>query len=1053
MLQQNILEGGSLSKLMQEIEQEAKASDQSLGSGLSSLVPGSTALQPSGTAYSSTLISIQARAEALAAKRVAALGLDGDSLASSPPPPSMPSPRFPGRNTASPAVQSLAESDDSRLLSPIENGGTITPSTTWRESAGLGGARQASSNSAARVDSPKGTSMVLSMVRREIEHLESRLTAQLVRCREASSAELQQSDKLQSVAMDRLEQKIGQYEVVQSKMDRKISELSGAVRGLSDEAQSQIRRSDMVDSRLHDFRHHLEEESRVKLAEIEKQMQEVASNCRISLSAGEDANRRVAQQMKRLEGHIQELGEANIANTSQTVAGLQERLDTLEAGYHMEAENTRAACEEMIASTSRTHSPRNESPETKDPRLWQFEHQLADLTSKMERIFQEAHGDRGWDARFQEHEVRLSSIRSKLDSQDALQLGADDRSRQDLEQRMDQMRKSVQDTASRQLESLERVDALGRASQVTDEAVDEIRNWLKELIRMDVMAQRNTLEVEVPVAASADGQHVHAMADSVQALVAQFHGQERSNLDTQRKVVKLESELRSIAQAVNERSLQPDGATRGTLPSDTHHKVEQMEIYLRSLDEKVGSVQAVSDSFLQSKQDETKLMDDARKLQEVFNGLRAMADQMETQHGSIQRHRERLENLESGAQAHRNELSRAGGIDVDSEPVAQQGGTLSFQVADLVLRMPSAEQLVHKTDMLAALAEKLGEVQKDTARHLSHLASSPRNSPRGPPERSEREDAARDAEFAARLAGTESTVSFVRQQLTEVWDALTELRSGGISEAIRPRASPPPLLEEGISSNVVASELGNLFNRVEEGEQECSMLQDQLKGRIATMDALLDRVAKEVLGPDGADVAAAVAAAVGAVDRISSDLPKGLRVCILGGTSWASPSNRKLVEVIARQIGAQLGGQIVVITTGLPGVQETFVQNLGVQVPVVNLASPGGSAYNIGQDIQGGDRMVLLGQLGDVYLTVEGGATEAKEAKATFARGAAMLPLICSGGSSEGMFDFPAEALQKPSFATEAQWAQLSQKGLPDRTAKAVVEMLQTLIMAQGRSD
>lgn len=259
---------------------------------------------------------------------------------------------------------------------------------------------------------------------------------------------------------------------------------------------------------------------------------------------------------------------------------------------------------------------------------------------------------------------------------------------------------------------------------------------------------------------------------------------------------------------------------------------------------------------------------------------------------------------------------------------------------------------------------------------------------------------------------------------------------------------------QGIGCDVVSHELGDLFHRVDESEQVCAKLQDQLKGRIATMDKFLDKVANEVLGPDGAEVASAVALAVGAVENISSMLPKGVRLCVLGGTSWKDTGNKELVETIARQISVGLAGGIVVITAGMAGVQEAFVKSLGSHVPVVNLVSSGGSGYNVGQDINGGqnleERMVLLGQLGDVYLTIEGGPVVAKEAKSALTRGAVLLPLISTGGASAGMFDFPAQALRKPNFATDAQWALLSNKDSPELTAQAVVEMIRSVMSSRA---
>merc|ERR1740121_2144081 len=139
----------------------------------------------------------------------------------------------------------------------------------------------------------------------------------------------------------------------------------------------------------------------------------------------------------------------------------------------------------------------------------------------------------------------------------------------------------------------------------------------------------------------------------------------------------------------------------------------------------------------------------------------------------------------------------------------------------------------------------------------------------------------------------------------------------------------------------------------------------------------------------------------------------------------------------------------------MTGVQETFAKNIGTNVPVVNLVSTGEvSGFEVGEDVAAGetveDRMVLLGQLGDVYLTVEGGPVVAKEAKAAFTRGAVVLPLISTGGASAGMFDFPPGALLKPSFATEGQWACLKEAATPpESVAEAVIDIILALASAR----
>jgi len=96
------------------------------------------------------------------------------------------------------------------------------------------------------------------------------------------------------------------------------------------------------------------------------------------------------------------------------------------------------------------------------------------------------------------------------------------------------------------------------------------------------------------------------------------------------------------------------------------------------------------------------------------------------------------------------------------------------------------------------------------------------------------------------------------------------------------------------------------------------------------------------------------------------------------------------------------------------------------------------------------ERMYILGQLGDVYLTVEGGPVVAKEAKAAAQRQAAVIPLKSTGGASAGMFDFPQDALRKPSWATQEQWAKLESQALPDEMAATVVAMLQAILRERG---
>jgi len=992
--QQDILLGGELSKIMMEMEAEAAAADRRLDNGMSSLLAdpstGSTSaqksnatfLQPSGLGLRSAPNPI------LAANRVAALDSDGTPAGTTTPRSA--SPRFQGYS-GSLTVESLAQSDDSRentgaCTSPNpaifdrqrQSGGTRTP-TRGLQTSSSSTLQVAKVGERSRPNSPNSNPSLINIMRREMEHLETRLNVQIGRVREGADAALQKVDKVREVTLSRLDQKVAQCEVAQSKLDRKMSELSGTLRGLSDEAQSQIRRADSVDSRLWDFRHQLEEEFRQKLAEMGLQMQDTASSCRLTAAAGDEATRKLAQQVKRLEGQTQELSSLN---TSLAFNTLQERLEAVEVEFQMEAENTKLACQDMI-STSCLKETDNFASAATDGKLWEFEHQLADISKKVERIFMEAHGDKGWDARFQEHEVRLSGIRAKLESQEGYLLSGDERFRQDTEPRLDQIRRSVQDTASRQAETHEKMEALVRWNMRAETNIEELSSQVAQVI----------------------GQN-SAPSASVQMPVSITEATASSQIE---RVAKLEDLVVSLEQQASQQAAQQ------------------------------GSAQ-VSANFMQ-------------QLQEVHRESSAVAERAWRQDDALRLMGLRLESFEM--QLHARAAGQSDGVVSADQDVVTE---LREQVADLVLRMPTAERIANQTNDLAGLAMQLGEVQRDTARHL---AATPVTTPRGitvaSPEAAE-VFAGNVEQLGARVAETEAVVSTVRKQLAEVLDVVATGVRIAADHGVRSPTGPMGQIDgqlgtfdqvAGIDTNVVANELGSLFHRVEEGEEECTKLQDQLKGRIAVMDSLLDKVAREVLGPDGAEVAAAVAVAAGTIEKISGNLPNGIRLCVLGGTSWKDLENKELVETIARRISLELAGRVVVITSGTAGVQETFVQSLGPEIPVVNLVSSDGSGYNVGQDIEAGacleDRMVLLGQLGDVYLTVEGGPVVAKEARAAFARGAAVLPLICTSGASAGMFDFPAGALQKPSYASEAQWSQLSHKNPPELTAAAVVQIVQAI--------
>mmetsp|Transcript_66229 Transcript_66229/g.103424 ORF Transcript_66229/g.103424 Transcript_66229/m.103424 type:complete len:1122 (+) Transcript_66229:64-3429(+) len=1084
--QQDLMQGSNLSKIMRDMEEsgwltEKNAQKDSVSPSTPQTMPWRTSTPgSSGTTpmtdlgLGSTLSSIQAKAEALAATRAALLPTSSSSTATTT--------RFPGFGTPPVAVGNDTEGSGQ----PAEKSGSTSPAPPVSPGLGnvgmrtpLRGGEASSSTSLARVGdvssaSPNSTSL-LSLIRRELEHVETRLKAQVSQVKEGLSSTIQKTDKLREVAINRLDQKVATVEVAQSKLDRKVSELSGTLRGLSDEAQAQIRRADTVDSRLWEFRHGLEEEFRQKLADVGLQLQEMSSNCRIALSASEDVQKRLSGQLKRMEASVQDAADLE---RNQVFLGLKARLESIELGYTREAENTKAACEEIAAAAA------NKSPianlEATESRLWQTEQQVCDLMQKVERLVIEAHGDRGWDARFQEHEVRLQGIRSKLDSQEVHLTGADDRFRQDCEQRFDQARRSLQDVTSKQLESQERLESLARSSQVTESAITELAVRLQSLAG-DVSKHSGALQATEQTV-SPQAHQIETLSDNLHSLFTEVRGKEEvistlrnrvreldaftasrdqkdreTSMDILRRITKLEGEVSAISNQppVSPHAMEAQAASERTLQSLTDRTKETERNWIGHMQEMRQDLSGIVDQI--RKQDEVtqRLTESASSATQAVEDMMLRLERVEVQSGSM---------VSTVAQVN-------GSYALD--PHSQEGiKEMRNQIKDLMLRMPSAERLSKHFSELKTLAEKLTEVQQDTARQLVYAEANspsqsnfPGNADKMTPDVGG-EGSPPVKELATRMAANEVAVQFVRSQVAEMWDQLVTLR-GKVSPrgdvAFKVRAMPQMVEDEAsdLAADVVTQELGGLFQRVEEGEMECAKLQEQLKGRIATMDQLLDKVAREVLGPEGADIAAAVALNVAAVEEISQKIPKGLRICILGSfsgdTPFNRPSSRLLVEAIARQVSEKLADDVVVLTCGMPGVQESFVRSLSSRVKVVNLVSEDGCySYAVGTDVHAGstleDRMVLLGQLGHVYLTVEGSPIVAKEAKAAFARGAVVIPLICTGDASAGAHDFPVAALRKLPFATDDQWLSLSLENHPELTAGAVIELLKATMSHMGNN-
>lgn len=193
--------------------------------------------------------------------------------------------------------------------------------------------------------------------------------------------------------------------------------------------------------------------------------------------------------------------------------------------------------------------------------------------------------------------------------------------------------------------------------------------------------------------------------------------------------------------------------------------------------------------------------------------------------------------------------------------------------------------------------------------------------------------------------------------------------------------------------------------------------------------------------------------------KVRKTMGKGLCVCILGSTKFSGSDSEDLVKALGGELAKSVdASQAFFVTGGMEGVQECFAKSCGDGSNVWNLLPVGESSkYGVGTDVHAGanleERKAIFGQLGDVYITIEGGPGVSQEAKAAHDRGATILPLIRSGGASSGMFEFPKAALERPDCATEEQWSLLQNKEAQvEKSAQAVVAVVQKLAKKHNAS-
>jgi len=244
-------------------------------------------------------------------------------------------------------------------------------------------------------------SALLTAVRRQMEALEDKLSGQIGRVQ-------QQSDRLRDAALARVDSKLITMEALQPKLDRRLAELSGNYKGLSDEMQAQIRRLDQMDSRLWEWRHQLEEEVRSKFVDVEQNQQRVSSSVRVMTATNEDMLKRQNQRVQRIESILEERLQVH-EETHNGLMCLQDRLDQLE---HTRLQELTLAGVSPVPTTPM--DARDMALDSASTAV--VETRLSDTCLKMDTLVEEL---RDAHTRLEAQEERLKSLHTRVESREA----------------------------------------------------------------------------------------------------------------------------------------------------------------------------------------------------------------------------------------------------------------------------------------------------------------------------------------------------------------------------------------------------------------------------------------------------------------------------------------------------------------------------------------------------------------------------------------------------------------------------------------------------------
>mmetsp|Transcript_106839 Transcript_106839/g.299128 ORF Transcript_106839/g.299128 Transcript_106839/m.299128 type:complete len:518 (+) Transcript_106839:92-1645(+) len=354
-------------------------------------------------------------------------------------------------------------STDVELASP-NGGGSASLSLATARSVALMTAQRAQMNVVSKTGQENA---VIMAVRRQLEALEEKFNGQFTRVQ-------QQGEKLRETALARYDSKVSNLETNLPRVERRVAEISGNLRGLSDEVQCQIRRIDQADSRLWDWRHHLEEEIRAKFNEIDQHFQQVTSSMRVQKTMADDQFKKFTQRLHKLEGLVDERVTAS-EDTHQSIMQLHMRLTDVE---DRDSERVREMAIALPTSGTATLAADMQGG-TDHVAVVAMEAQCTEFARKIDHMQDEFHSIL---ERLESQEERYKSMRTLSETKDEqYRVIADRLERENWDGRFKEVQSRLQQLDETRIAHTEELEILAKKLENEEQAHDELGNVMRRM--------------------------------------------------------------------------------------------------------------------------------------------------------------------------------------------------------------------------------------------------------------------------------------------------------------------------------------------------------------------------------------------------------------------------------------------------------------------------------------------------------------------------------------------------------------------------------------------